>query len=130
MKSLLREAKSDGRLTLRSTGKGERKVKTELSKKRRLPEAIEALSEWGLPEHEAVRQVGELLLTFDVTRICPEFDAFLYNHQMNHPKKGVDPKKLGKQQLNAKDPDSTVKAFHEAFERLLQAATVATVIQS
>jgi len=39
----------------------------------------------------------------------------------------VDPKKLAKQQLNAADPDFTVKAFHEAFERLLQ---VATVIQS
>ena len=60
MKALLQEAKSDGRLTLRSTGKGEQNVKAELSKKRRLPEAIQALTKWGLPEHEAVRQVGEL----------------------------------------------------------------------
>jgi len=92
VKSLLREAKSNGRLTLRGTGKEEQKVKTEPSKKRRLPEAIETLTEWGLPEHEAVRQVDELLLMFGVTKICPKFDAFLYKHQMNHPKKGVDPK--------------------------------------
>ncbi len=71
-----------------------------------------------------MRQVGELLLTSGVTKICPEFDAFLYKHQMNHLKKGVDPKKSGKQQLNAKDADLSVKAFHEACERLLQAATV------
>ena len=40
---------------------------------------------------------------------------FVYTHQMNNPKKGMDPKKSGKQQLNAKDPDSIIKAFHEAF---------------
>ena len=64
---MLREAKGDNRLTLHSTGKGEQKVSTELSRKPRLPEAIEALTEWGLLEYEAVRQVGELLLRFDVT---------------------------------------------------------------
>ena len=98
-------------------------MKTELSKKRSLPEAIEALTEWALPEHEAVRQVDELLLAFGVTKICRKFGAFLYKHQMNHPKKGVDPKKLGKQHLDAKDPNSTVKAFHEAcsaFHKLQQ----------
>lgn len=86
-------------------------MKTELSKKQSLPGAIEALTKWDLPEHEAVRQLGELLLTFVVLRICLEFDAFLYKHQMTHPKKGVDPKKLEEQQLNATDQISSSRPF-------------------
>ena len=87
-------------------------MKTELSKKQSLPGAIDALTKWDLLEHEAVRQLGELLLTFGVLRICLEFDAFLYKHQMTHPRKGVDPlKKLGKQQLNATDQISSSRPF-------------------
>jgi len=31
------------------------------------------------------------------------------------PKKGVDPLKIEKRQLNAKEPNFIVKAFHEAY---------------
>ncbi len=49
---------------------------------------------------------------------------------MKSPKKGVKPAKKGRQKLSTKDPDATVKAFHEAYERLLQAATFNTVAKS
>ncbi len=39
---------------------------------------------------------------------------FCTNNQMK-PKKGVDPLKIEKRQLNAKEPNFIVKAFHEAY---------------
>ena len=78
----------------------------------------------GLAEQEAVRQVDELLLKFGITRIRAKFDAFLWRQQMKSPNKGVVPAKKGAQKLSTKNPGATVKAFDEAYERLLQAATV------
>ena len=46
------------------------------------------------------------------------------------PKKGVKRAKKGTQKLSTKYPDAAVKAFHEAYERLLQAATFKTVAKS
>jgi len=104
--------------------------RSELSKKQHLQQAIHVLIKQGLPEQEAVTQVGELLLKFGITKIRAKFDAFLWRHQMKSPKKGVDPEEKGTQKLSTKDPDATVQAFHEAYERLLQAATFDTVAKS
>jgi len=101
-----------------------------LCKKQHLPQAIHVLTKQGLPEQEAVRQVDELLLKFGVTKVRAKFDAFLWRHQVKRPKKGVKPAKKGTQKLSTKDPDATVKPFHEAYERLLQAATFNTVAKS
>ncbi len=129
VKSLLRESTSSGKMTWRGSWKGSAKQseRSELSKKQHLPQAIHALIKQGLPEQEAVRQVDELLLKCGITRICAKFNAFLWRQQMKSPKKGVEPAKKGAQKLSTKDPDATVKAFDEAYERLLQAATSNTV---
>ncbi len=131
VKSLLRESKSSGKLTWRGSRKGAAKQseRSELSKKQHLPQAIHALIKQGLPEQEAVRQVDELLLKFGITMIRAKFDAFLWRQQMKSPKKGVEPAKKGAHKLSTKDPEATVKAFDEAYERLLQAATFHTVAQ-
>jgi len=57
VKSLLYEGKS-GKLSLRGSGENYVNTKSELAKKRHLPEAIEALRDQGLSEIEAVKQVG------------------------------------------------------------------------
>ena len=126
VKSLLCESKSSGKMTWRGSGKGtvKQSERSELSKKQHLPQAIYVLIKQGLPEQDAVRQVDELLLKFGMTKIRAKFDAFLWRHQMKNPKKGVEPAKKGTQRLSTKDPDATVKAFDEAYERLLQAATI------
>ncbi len=112
-------------MTWRGSGKGtiKQSERSELCKKQHLPQAIHVLIKQGLPEQEAVRQVDELLLKFGTTKIR----AFLWRHQMKSPKKGVEPAKKGTQKLSTEDPDATVKAFHEAYERHLQAATFNTV---
>jgi len=129
VKSLLPESKSSGKLTWRGSGKGSAKQseRSELSKKQHLPQAIHALIKQGLPEQEAVRQVDELLLKFGITTIRAKFDAFLWRQQMKSPKKGVEPAKKGAHKLSTKDPDATVMAFDEAYERLIQAAAFNTV---
>jgi len=131
VKSLLCEKKS-GKMTWHGSGKGtvKQSERSELSKKQHLPQAIHVLVKQGLPEQEAVRQVDELLLKFRITKIRAKFDAFLWRHQMKSPKKGVEPAKKGTQKLSTKDPDATVKAFDEAYERLLLAATFNTVAKS
>ncbi len=132
VKSLLRESESSGKMTWRGSGKGtvKQSERSEVSKKQHLPQAIHALIKQGLPEQEAVRQVDELLLKFGMTKIRAKFDAFLWRHQMKSPKKGVYPEEKGTQKLSTKDPVVTVKAFHEAYERLLPAATFNTVAKS
>jgi len=132
VKSLLCESKSSGKMTWRGSGKGtvKQSERSELSKNQHLPQAIHVLVKQGLPEQEAVRQVDELLLKFRITKIRAKFDAFLWRHQMKSPKKGVEPAKKGTQKLSTKDPDATVKAFDEAYERLLLAATFNTVAKS
>ncbi len=129
VKSLLHESKSSGKMTWRGSGKGtiKQSERSELCKKQHLPQAIHVLIKQGLPEQEAVRQVDELLLKFGITNIRTKFDAFLWRHQMKSPKKGLKPAKKGTQKLSTKNPDATVKTFHEAYERLLQAATINTV---
>ena len=132
VKSLLHESKRSKKLTWRGSGKGaaQQSERSELSKKQHLPQAIHALIKKGLPEQEAVRQVDKLLLKFGITTIRAKFDAFLWRQQMRSPKKGVEPAKKGAQKLNTKDPDATVQAFDEAYERLLQAATIDIVAKS
>ena len=132
VKSLLRESKRSGKLTWRGSGRGKvgASERTELSRKKHLPQAIEALIRQGVPELEAVRQIDELLLLFGAERIREKFDAFWFRSQMNHPMRGLNPEEKGKQRLNANDPGYTVKAFNKAFELLLQAATIDTVTQT
>ena len=89
VKGLLRESKSNGKMTWRGSEKGAAKQseRSELSKKQHLPQAIHALIKQGLPEQEAVRQLVELLLKFGITMIRAKFDAFLWRQQTKIPKK-------------------------------------------
>ena len=74
VKSLLCEGKQ-GKMTLRGTGMNHDKTKSELAKKRHLPEAIDALIKQGTPELEAVQQVEKLTCEFGLERIRQKFDA-------------------------------------------------------
>jgi len=119
VKSLLYEGK-DGKLSLRGSGENHVNTKSELAKKRHLPEAIEALRDQGLPEIEAVKQVEKLTCEFGLNRIRQKFDAFLMRHQMRCPKRNVKSEEKALELVNLQDPSATVKAFDEAFERLMQ----------
>ncbi len=114
----------DSRLTLRGSGDNHVNTKSELAKKRHLPEAIEALIKQGLPELEAVKQVEDLTCEFGLNRIRHKFDAFLMRHQMQYPKRNVNPEDKASELVNLQDPTATVKALDEAFERLMQAAAL------
>ncbi len=59
VKSLLYEGKS-GKLSLPGSGENHVNTKSELAKKRHLPEAIEALRDQGLSEIEAVKQLDTM----------------------------------------------------------------------
>jgi len=121
VESWLRSGK-EGRLTLRGSGESLAKTESELAKKRHLPEAIEALIKQGLPEHEALKQVEDLTCEFGLHRTRQKFDAFLKRHQMRYAKRSVNPDDKASELVNLHDPSATVKAFDEAFERLMQAA--------
>jgi len=118
--SLLYEGK-DGKLSLRGSAENHVNTKSELAKKRHLSEAIEALRDQGLPEMEAVKQVEKLTCEFGLNRIRQKFDAFLMRHQMRCPKRNVKAEEKALELVNLQDPRATVKAFDEAFERLMQA---------
>ena len=67
VKSLLYEGAS-GKLSLRGSGENHFNTKSELAKKRHLPEAIEALTDQGLSEIEAEKQVEKLTCEFGFAR--------------------------------------------------------------
>ncbi len=59
---------------------------------RHLPQAsYVALIDRGVPQHEALRQIDELLLKFGLKRTCQKFDAFIYRNQWQKPQPEVDP---------------------------------------
>ncbi len=120
VKSLLYEGTS-GKLSLRGSGENYVNTKSELAKKRHLPEAIEALRDQGLPEIEAVKQVEKLTCEVGLNRICQKFDAFIMRHQMQYPKRNVKSEEKALELVNLQDLSATVKAVDEAFERLMQA---------
>ena len=109
VKSLLYEGKS-GKVSLRGSGENYVITKSELAKKRHLPEAIEALRDQGLSEIEAVKQVEKLTCEFGLNRICQKFDAFLLRHQMRYPKRDVKSEEKALKLVNLQDPSATVKA--------------------
>jgi len=128
VKSWLHKGKKNARLTLRGSGRGIQSTKSELSKKRHLPEAVEALIKQGRPESEALRQIDKLANDFGLRSIRAQSDAFLLRHQMQYPKYKVNPADKALQLLNPKDPSTTVKAFDEAFDNILQAASLENAI--
>jgi len=130
VKSLLRESKSSGKMTWRGSGKGtvKQSERSELSKKQHLPQAIHTLIKQGLQEQQALRQIDELLLNFGLKRMHQKFDAFLYRNQWKHPKGNVNPEEKKRQRVDGKKgPGPSNEAFDQAFEELLQAATVDSV---
>ncbi len=74
-------------MTCRGSGRGrvEQARRTELCKKKHLPQASDALIKQGMPEHEAVRQIDELLLEFGLKTICQKLNAFMYRNQWKKP---------------------------------------------
>jgi len=125
-------------MTLCGSGKGEQKVMTGLSKKHRLPEAIEALIKWSLQAiartWSRLRAVDELLLIFEVTQICPKFDAFLYK-QSDETQEGCGFLKDWQTTAECKgakfhSQGLPLSLYYRMYERLSQAATVVIVIRS
>ena len=92
-----------------------------MAKKRHLPEAIEALSDEGLPENEAMKQIEKLIYEFGLNRIHQKLDVFLMRHQMRCPKRNVKSKQKALELVNLQDPSAIGKAFDEASERVMQA---------
>ncbi len=96
-------------------------TKSELAKKRHLPEAIEVLRDQGLPEVEALKLVEKLTCEFGLYRVCQKFDMFLMRHQMRYSKQNVKSEAKALELVTLQDLSATDKAVDEAFEHLMQA---------